>query len=75
MNISLVAVLVYFCSSRFYKKIIKEHFGDKKSFVLYCYLTLLSNFVINIIIVPEVYFFEEFEEKIVILVLKIFDSR
>ena len=73
MNISLVAVIVYFCSRRFCKKIVKEHFGDK--FVPCCYLTLLINFVINIIIVPEVYFFEEFEEKIVILVLKIFDNR
>ena len=73
MNILLVAVIVYFCSRRFCKKIVKDHFGDK--FVPYCYLTLLINFVINIIIVPEVYFFEEFEEKIVILVLKIFDNR
>ena len=75
LNISLVAVIVYFCSSRFYKKIVKGHFWDKKNFAPYCYLILLINFVINIIIVPKVYFFEQFEGKIVFLSLKIFDNR
>ena len=71
----MVAVIVYFCSSRFYKKIVKRHFGENKNFVPYYHLILLINFVIDIIKIFELYFFGEFEGKIIFFFLKIFDNR